>query len=1042
MRQHFTLISLVAQAVLLAGCPSDPPAHDVSDAGDTASDGSDSDVTADTRPEADSLAEIEVIDTDTGPFEWPWPLAAIDVAPHASWKARVAFPDDPFLADPITYDPPSPRWVKFTVLTGDPTRVFFQDSRALPFHYDFGSARLPPLVDLAHDAFDLATLYNADRKAILGAVLFAPDRLGAPVANEIGLQIASADPLDPRVVTTVLELVRGAIDSAAPLTSFYMPTYEQTEVARTYADYFAQQGFPLGSGERWSSGDVCYVRGWAIGRLVEVAPDAISAAWEAGELTPGDILVTDQVPAEVPPVAGIITREPSTPASHVAILADTFEIPFVFIATDASRAAIAAHLGELVALRATDAYDVSNSTRCTLALASADAIPAADRATLAELKRPPLLDIPVRVSPGVLAVPAATLTRADVKSYGGKAANFGILRSAIPEASPDPAIAFSFDLFDRLMARPAPGTPDTSLGQAISARLAAYTWPPDMGALASDLAAVRSLVKAASFTPEDVTAILAALAPFDAERNIRFRSSTNVEDTATFTGAGLYDSYSGCVHDDIDSDAAGPSACDASEADERGVLRAMRKVYASFWNDNAFLARLARRVPEASAAMGLLVHHSFPDDIELANGVAVVIDRGSSRDHTYTTQLGAVSVTNPEGSAQPEVVQVAVYDFGTFFSLVQGSSLVPLGDHVMAWEADYATLAGLLERVAAAWRKTVPVGSEFALDLEYKKVAQPGAAATIEVKQVRPLPMPDRVTEQTSYLLPAAAPARRCTFQGESGSLFGNHRGKMVVLLTHRPTFLDAANREAGFYTHLDLRLVGRDPIAGAPATLPGAFHAAPIRGEWDWSPRVDGFVLGSAESAIEYAINTSIDWIVTASQAPLRIIDDARIAVAIEYATPQYDPDYWEGEQVPSDYIALGVCPDDTTITPAHPQVHREASLGAVAVDIRFWYPPSPTGATAGYTAWLAKWDRTVITGLTSTPIELRGYWSQTFRPGHHNFEESFLFEPALEEGIAPALLAELAARDIRLIHVRVGYLEGEIKVVGADGRLRELVP
>jgi len=1041
------VLSFFAITSVLAGCPDDAPSRDVaadtSDVSDI-SDTSDTYDSTDTRVEPDTRTEIDVIDTDVGPFVWPWPLSSIDVPADPSWKARVTFPDDPLLADATSYDPPSPRWVKFTVLTGDPTRVFFQDSKALTFHYDFGSLHLPPLVGLDHAAFDAATLVNPDRKAILGAVLFAPSTFAGPVENEVGIQLAANDPLDPRVVTAVLELVAAAIDSDVPLTTFYMPTYEQADAARPYADYFAQQGFPLGSAERWSNGDVCYVRGWAVGRLVEVAPSAIRAAWEAGELTPSDILVTDQVPAEVPPVAGIITRQPSTPASHVAILASTFEIPFVFVATDASRTAINAHLGQLVALRASDRYNVTTSVRCTLEVASAEAIPEVDRVALSDLKRPPALVIPPRVSPNVLAVAASTLTRDDVKSYGGKAANFSILRSAIPEASPNPAIAFSFDLFDHLMARPAPGAPSTTLGQAIDARLAGYSWPPDMRALAGDLAAVRDLVKATTFAPGDMSAIKTALAVFDPERNIRFRSSTNVEDTATFTGAGLYDSYSGCLHDDIDSDEAGPSVCDPSESNERGVLRALAKVYASFWNDNAFLARLERRVPAAAVAMGVLAHHSYPDANELANGVAVVSDSGFSRDHSYTTQLGAVSVTNPEGSAQPEVVRASVYDSSTYLSFVQASSLVPLGDHVMAWEADYIALSGLLERVANAWRKTVPADSQFALDLEFKKVLLPNATTpSLEIKQVRPLPQPDRTTELTSYLLPAAS-ARLCTFQGESGSLFGNHRGKMIVTLTHRPTFLDAANREAGFYTQLDLELMGGVHVAGAPASLPAAFHAAPIRDQYSWSPRVDGFVLADPESptgnTIEYAINTEMAWLVTAPDVPLRTIDDARLNVTIEYDKPRYDPDYWDGDQTPSDYVLLGTCPDDVVITPAHPVVQREALSGDVSVDIRFWYPPTPTGATAGYTAWLAKWDRTVITGLTRSPIELHGYWSQTFRPGHHNFEEAFLFEPGLEPGISDTTLAELAAQDIRLVFVRVGYLEGEVQVVGADGRLRAL--
>jgi hypothetical protein len=58
------------------------------------------------------------------------------------------------------------------------------------------------------------------------------------------------------------------------------------------------------------------------------------------------------------------------------------------------------------------------------------------------------------------------------------------------------------------------------------------------------------------------------------------------------------------------------------------------------------------------------------------------------------------------------------------------------------------------------------------------------------------------------------------------------------------------------------------------------------------------------------------------------------------------------------------------------------------------------------------------VITGLTQDPIVLSGEFSQSYRPGHHNFYEHFVFEPRLEAGVPLATLAELEAQGIHLIH------------------------
>jgi hypothetical protein len=65
-----------------------------------------------------------------------------------------------------------------------------------------------------------------------------------------------------------------------------------------------------------------------------------------------------------------------------------------------------------------------------------------------------------------------------------------------------------------------------------------------------------------------------------------------------------------------------------------------------------------------------------------------------------------------------------------------------------------------------------------------------------------------------------------------------------------------------------------------------------------------------------------------------------------------------------------------------------------------------------------LSHFVETRITGLTTQPIVLHGYYSQTFHPFHHNFGEEFLFEPRLEPGISQSVLDELEAKNIQLIY------------------------
>ena len=240
--------------------------------------------------------------------------------------------------------------------------------------------------------------------------------------------------------------------------------------------------------------------------------------------------------------------------------------------------------------------------------------------------------------------------------------------------------------------------------------------------------------------------MIEGLRQFEPGHKIRFRSSTNVEDSEQFSGAGLYDSYSGCLLDDLDSDTSGPSLCDSEKTKERGVFRAIRKVFASFYNENAYLERLRHGIDEETVAIVILVHHSFYDELELANGVATLDIRKTSDGirtvvATMVTQLGAVSVTNPDTAIFPELVVVS----GGRLEIENRSSLLPINQTVMDWESDYLELARLLDVAAQGYEEAFSAKDRLLLDFEYKKMA-PGE---LVVKQIRIIPQPTPVPPPT-----------------------------------------------------------------------------------------------------------------------------------------------------------------------------------------------------------------------------------------------------------------------------------------------------
>ena len=343
-----------------------------------------------------------------------------------------------------------------------------------------------------------------------------------------------------------------------------------------------------------------------------VSATNIPTAYANGSLRPTDILLTDGVPAELPYVAGIITFAAATPNSHVAILAKSYNVPFVYIAEQGMRDRILSYTNREVALQLTTPDSLGTLSSCRMLLIGLDAdFDPALKAELLALKQPPPLNIRRKERFGAYTSLTTDLRPEDARFFGGKAANFGLLRRVLPTNSPTPSLAISMDLWDDFMDQVM--SSGLTLRAETSNRLAKFTYPPNVAAVKAELSTIRSLIRnQTQFTTSQQQTILAALSPLATNRNIRFRSSSNVEDSDYFSGAGLYDSFSGCSGDDLDGDNSGPSICDPNDDGERDVFRAIRRVYASFYNDNAFLERLRLMANELGGRAGKLhLEHRF-----------------------------------------------------------------------------------------------------------------------------------------------------------------------------------------------------------------------------------------------------------------------------------------------------------------------------------------------------------------------------------------------------------------------------------------------
>jgi hypothetical protein len=933
----------------------------------------------------------------------------------AAPKFQITFFDDAYAVHSTT----NPGWIKFTILTSDLNTVYFQNSNQYPFHYDFAVAELPQFQGMTRTQFDQVTLHATGQQAILGAVIFPPTAAGGgPLSREYGIEFVGLDPYPSSLIRDLFFTVRSRVIANPEAQALYFPAFEQQATAAQNEAYFTAEGITISSTERWATGNSCYSFGWALGRLVYLPPTQIDAAWLAGTLTPDDILLTDGVPAEVPAVAGVISLAPATPNSHVVILSQTFRLPFVYLALAGDAAKAQSFVGRQVLLRADD-YQGG----CRLRLVDVDG--ELDQATLTQiraLKQPPPLNIAAMQSYGAYSANASTLVLSDISRFGGKAANFGTIRRAIPASSPV-ATAFSFDLWNRFLDQLLAN--GRTLRAEIALRLAPFAWPPDMSDLDTVLVGIQDLIKDTAQTTFSSTlqnAVVATLQDpqygFDPLRNLRFRSSTNVEDADQFTGAGLYDSYSGCLADDLDSNSSGPSLCDSSESSERGVFRAIRRVFASFYNLNAYLERLRYHVNEAQVGMAMLVHHSFPDPIELANGVALFERQSAaSRSADLVTQTGASSVTNPEPGAIPEVVKASISSSGTVsLSVRQYSNLLPLGAKVMTYPSDYQNLTNLLALVAERYVAESGLSS-FTLDFEYKKLAPNGS---LSVDQVRRVPQPSDAPSITPFLI--NAPGDYCLLQGESevGPL-GLHRLKSRFTFSTRNLWLTPANLTQSFFADSALEYGDScqlyeesGPLSQWPAAVHG-FASGTATDGWSFaslqvprafSLRTDNVPTLVAPSASAILVLADLGWFENFDRSNGCLFLDVGYAQPV----PEIDPtdSYGTTTSAPA-HLCRCLTPDAKDVL----QQRVVNAPGGVSIVTRFYWRSG--NAVAGYTAPLSRFVDTVITGLTTTTLTLTDEHAQTYKPYHHNFSEHFVFEPGLDPGVTATQRAELQSRGIR---------------------------
>ena len=303
------------------------------------------------------------------------------------------------------------------------------------------------------------------------------------------------------------------------------------------------------------------------------------------EIGSNEILVLDEVPIQLPPVAGIITSQPSTPLSHINLLAKGWGIPNAYIK----------NAKEL--LKQYDGWWVSFETlreNYTIKRAGMDQLREYQRR---QAQRLDLMKPRYDLNETRLLDLAQQRARSSL-SFGGKSANLGeVMFARLPGIVVPNGFTIPFSYYDEFIKH-------NQLDDVIFGLLNDQKFVHDPAYRREKLVKLRQTMETAEFNPELREKVLQKVAREYAGKGLFVRSSSNSEDLPNFSGAGLYTTVPNVRGD-------------------QELIDAIRKVWASLWNFEAYEARERAGVDHSKIFMAVLLQEGINSE---SSGVMISTD--------------------------------------------------------------------------------------------------------------------------------------------------------------------------------------------------------------------------------------------------------------------------------------------------------------------------------------------------------------------------------------------------------------------------------